>query len=131
MGYYWEHKQTKARTYLQQYVIETMPALANGWTIREIEDVTQWLSARVVIIGGLLRLIPAAADALKPFPTTKSPSELVERIRGHINAGRVPVLKPSTLERVQDLTRPLGWQAPSKVADRRRRPMTGDEWWFR
>lgn len=131
MGYCWVNQQTKAKTHVQQYVIETMPALANGWTLREIEDVTQWVSARVVVIGGLLRLIPAAADALKPFPTTKSPSEVVEQLQVHINAGRVPVLKPSTLERVRDLARPEGWQDPSKAVGRRRRAITGDEWWLK
>jgi len=131
LTYHWVNQQTKAKTHVQHYVIDTMPALANGWALDEIEDVTKWLSARVVVIGGLLRVMPAKADGLKPFATKMSPSEVVEQLQGHTNAGRVPVLKPSTLERVHDLARPEDWQAPSKSVGHRRRPLTGDEWWFK
>lgn len=131
LGYHWVNQQTKEKTHVQQYVIETMPSLANGWTLGEIEDVTKLLLARVVIIGGLLRLMPAAADTLKPFPTTKSPSEVVEQIQGHINAGRLPLLKPSTLEKVHDLVRAGGWGATTRAVGHSRRTPTGDEWWFK
>jgi competence protein CoiA len=131
LTYNWVNKQTKSKTHVQQYVIETMSALANGWTLDEIESVTKCLSARVVVIGGLLRLIPANVDALSPFPTTKSPSEVVKQIEGHIRAGRLPLLKPSTVEKVHDLVRPEGSRATARAVGPSRRTPTGDEWWFK
>ncbi len=130
LNYHWVNRRTRAKTHVQQCVIESMPQLANGWTLNEIELIGEWLRADVVIIGGLLRLMPAPADALKPFATEKSAAEVIAQIQGHIAAGRIPLLKPSTLQTISDLVRPKDRGVPRKAVDTSRKPLNGDGWLF-
>jgi hypothetical protein len=92
-----------------ELIIENMPQLANGWTVSEIHDLEKWLSAQAVILRGLLRLIPAELKAMQRFAAKESPSQVLDRIRGHIAAGRVPTLDDSVLDKVYDLVMLPGW----------------------
>lgn len=98
---------------VKEMIIENMPQLANGWTVSEIHDLTKWLSARAVILGGRLRLIPAKLEAMERFAAKESPSQVLDRIRGHIAAGRVPILDDTVLDKVYDLVMLPGWD-PSR-----------------
>jgi hypothetical protein len=91
------------------YVAKEMPQLANGWTALDVEKIRTWLSGRRVIIGGLMRVIPQHVASLEPFAASESMSEVIAQLSSHIAAGRVPVLKPVTLETISGLVRPEGW----------------------
>ena len=99
--------------HVKEMIIENMPQLANGWTVPEIHDLAKWLSARVVILGGLLRLIPAKAEAMERFAAKQAPSQVLDLIRGHMAAGRVPILDDAVLNKVYDLVMLPGWD-PSR-----------------
>ena len=98
---------------VREMMIENMPQLANGWTVSEIHDLTKWLSARAVILGGRLRLLPAKLEAMERFAAKESPSQVLGRIRGHIAAGRVPILDDTVFDKVYDLVMLPGWD-PSR-----------------
>ena len=98
---------------VREMIIENMPHLVNGWTVSEIHDVGKWLSAQAVILGGRLRLLPAKLEAMERFAAKESASQVLERIRGHIAAGRVPILDDAVLDKVYDLVMLPGWD-PSR-----------------
>jgi len=103
---------------VREMIVENMPQLANGWTVSEIHSVGKWLTADAVIIGGLLRLIPRKPEAMKRFAAKEAPSQVLERVRRHIAAGRVPILNEGVLERVYGLVQLADWDPNRRLQSR-------------
>jgi hypothetical protein len=67
-------------------VIDEHPELANGWTRESLKQIKEALRGRVVILGGLLRVLPPQSDSILATGNLKG------QIEGHVQAGRLPIL---------------------------------------
>lgn len=77
-------------------LIDRHPLIANGWTKPEIMATEQFLNGTIMIVDGLLRVMPSAPNDIEVRMTEVVARAHLDRIDGHIAAGRVPVLKEET-----------------------------------
>lgn len=91
-------KRTKEN--LSTEFINEFPTEANGWSSSQLDRIKILLRGEVAIIKGKLRIIPMSAKYMKPCKTINEVRKLIEDIRGHIEAGRIPILKESTFEKL-------------------------------
>ena len=80
--------------------INDFPTEANGWSSDQLDRIKILLRGEVAIIKGKLRIIPMYAKHMKPCKTVNKVRKLIEDIRVHIEAGRIPILKESTFEKL-------------------------------
>jgi hypothetical protein len=79
-------------------VIDRHPELANGWTKEGLRQMLDFFGGTAVILGGLLRVLPPPAASIPVTGTARATEHLLRLAEGHIQAGRLPVLKESTKE---------------------------------
>lgn len=79
-------------------VIDRHPEIANGWTKEGLRQMLEFVSGTAVILGGQLRVLPCPAASLPVGGTVSATEYLLRLADGHIQAGRLPVLKASTKE---------------------------------
>jgi hypothetical protein len=94
----WTTGNSQNKWYDHDTLIERHPEIANGWTKEWMRQMKGFLSGTAVILGGLLRVLPAPADAIPVTRTVSATEHFLEMAEGHIRAGRLPVLKNSTKE---------------------------------
>ena len=79
-------------------VIANHPEIANGWSDAELRDMRSLLSGKPMILEGKLRLMPAPSKHMKVEQTVATISQWIARTEGHMDAGRIPIVKPETLQ---------------------------------
>ena len=79
-------------------VIGRHPGIANGWTEAEFVDMKHLLSAAPMVLEGRLRLMPASLERMQVDCSAATIRRWVANADAHIQAGRIPVLKPYTLQ---------------------------------
>jgi len=79
-------------------VIDRHPELANGWTKEDLRQMLDFFYGVAVILGGLLRVLPSPAASIPVKGTVSATEHLLRLADGHIQAGRLPVMKESTKE---------------------------------
>jgi hypothetical protein len=79
-------------------VIARHNEIANGWTDAELTEMRTLLTATPMILDGRLRLMPARAEFMKVEQSAATVQRWIANAEGHMQAGRIPLLKPSTLE---------------------------------
>ena len=79
-------------------VIARHSEIANGWTDAEFAEMRNLLTATPMILDGRLRLMPARAESMKVEHTATMIRGWIAKAEGHMQAGRIPLLKSSTLE---------------------------------
>lgn len=79
-------------------VIARHGEIANGWSAAELAEMRNLLTATPMILDGRLRLMPARAENMKVEHTATTIRGWIAKTEGHMQAGRIPLLKPSTLE---------------------------------
>lgn len=77
-------------------LIDQHSSVANGWTKEELKTMGNFLKGKPIIIDGLLRLMPTAAEKIPVKQTVLTTENLLSRVENHISAGRLPILKEST-----------------------------------
>ena len=92
------HSDKKWHDY--ELVIDNHPDIANGWTREDLAQMKEFLSGTAIILGGLLRVLPSAADKLGANQTVAATTRLLELAEQHIKAGRLPILKASTKDAI-------------------------------
>jgi hypothetical protein len=80
----------------QDKLIDLHPEIANGWTKEGLRQMKEFFAGTAVILGGLLRVLPAPANSIPVNRSVSSTEHLVSLAEAHIRAGRLPVLKDST-----------------------------------
>jgi hypothetical protein len=101
LEYTWQKQGRPATKHpVWEDVIQRFPEIANGWTEGAIRSMRQFLSAQAMILDGRLRLMPSRADELTPVGTRRAAEELLAEADKHISAGRLPILKNETRERI-------------------------------
>ncbi len=79
-------------------VIDRHPEIANAWTKEGLRQMLDFFCGTAVILGGLLRVLPSPAASIPVQGTVSATEHLLRLADGHIQAGRLPVLKDSTKE---------------------------------
>lgn len=79
-------------------VIARHSEIANGWTDADLTEMRNLLTATPMILDGRLRLMPARAEDMKVEHTATTIRRWIANAEGHMQAGRIPLLKSSTLE---------------------------------
>jgi len=79
-------------------LIELHPEIANGWTKEGLRQMKEFFYGTAILLGGLLRLLPLPAAAIPVKRTVSATQHLLRLAEDHIQAGRLPILKPSTKE---------------------------------
>ena len=79
-------------------VIAKHSEIANGWTDADLTEMRNLLTATPMILDGRLRLMPARSEHMKVEHTVATIRRWIANAEGHMQAGRIPLLKPSTLE---------------------------------
>jgi hypothetical protein len=79
-------------------VIDRHPEIANGWTKEGLRQMLDFFCGTAVILGGLLRVLPPPAASIPVKGTVSATEHLLRLAEGHIQAGRLPILKDSTKE---------------------------------
>ena len=79
-------------------VIAKHSEIANGWTDADLTEMRNLLTATPMILDGRLRLMPARVEHMKVEHTAATIRRWIAKAEGHVQAGRLPLLKPSTLE---------------------------------
>jgi len=77
-------------------LIDRHLVIANGWTKAEIVATAQFLNGKIMIVDGLLRIMPSVPDEIAVKMTEAEARSWLDRIDGHVAAGRVPILKDET-----------------------------------
>lgn len=77
-------------------IINQYPEIAAGWTKGEVEWMQEFLSADPVILAGRMRMVPFSAEMIKADRSRSSLQFFLEKLEGHIKAGRVAVVKDET-----------------------------------
>lgn len=60
----------------------------------------EFLCGKAILLGGVLRVLPAPAAHISVKDSVRSAERLLEMVEEHIRAGRLPVLKDSTKSRL-------------------------------
>jgi hypothetical protein len=76
-------------------VIQRHPEIANGWTKEGLRQMKEFFCGTVILLGGLLRLLPFAVEAIPIKRTVSATEHLLQLAEAHIPAGRLPILKDS------------------------------------
>jgi hypothetical protein len=79
-------------------LIDRHPDIANGWTKETIRQMMDCFGGTPIILGSLLRVLPAPVDVIQVARTVSATEHLLQLAEGHIRAGRLPVLEDSTKE---------------------------------
>jgi hypothetical protein len=79
-------------------VIDSHPEIANGWSKEGLRQMLDFFSGTAIILGGLLRVLPPPATSIPVNCTVSATEHFLRLADGHIQAGRLPVLKDSTKE---------------------------------
>lgn len=79
--------------------------IANGWSMSEIDEMQKLLAGHIIIIDGLLRIMPSKTNELINILPADQVNKLMPVLEKHIEAGRVPILKDSTKEKIVELSR--------------------------
>lgn len=86
-------------------LIDHHSPIENGWTKLEIIATEQFLNGTIIIVDGLLRVMPSAPKDIEVKMTEAATQVHLNRIDGHIAAGRVPILKDETKEALLEKAR--------------------------
>ena len=81
-------------------VISGHPEIANGWTDAALTEMQSLLTAVPMILDGRLRLMPAPAQHMRIEQSAAAIRLGIARAEEHMQAGRIPLLKPRTLEQL-------------------------------
>jgi Competence protein CoiA-like family len=79
-------------------VIARHSEIANGWTDSDLTEIRTLLTATPMILDGRLRLMPARAEFMKVEQSAATVRRWIANADTHMHAGRIPLLKPSTLD---------------------------------
>lgn len=93
---HWMIGDSQNKWYDYDLLIDRHPDIANGWTKDTLHQMKDFFSGTAIILGGLLRILPAPAASIQATLPVSSTEHLLELAEGHIRAGRLPVLKEST-----------------------------------
>lgn len=95
-------------------VIDKYPEMANGWTKESLHEMEGLLTGMPVIFGGFLRVMPALPAQMRVNMPLMTAWDLWGKAEEHMRAGRIPVLKKETKDRIMALSEQFG-----KSGDRR------------
>jgi competence protein CoiA len=104
-----------ARTPITDDVIDKHPEMANGWTKESLHEMEGLLTGMPVIFHGLLRVMPALPAQMRVNMPLMTAWGLWGKAEEHMRAGRIPVLKKETKDRIMALSEQFG-----KSGDRRK-----------
>jgi hypothetical protein len=93
---HWKVGDSQNKWYDYDLVIDRHADLANGWTKNELRQMKEVFCGTPIILGGLLRLLPAPIVSISAKNSVSSTKRLLKFADEHIRAGRLPVLKDST-----------------------------------
>lgn len=102
---WYRRNKTNVQEFEWERLIDHHPLIANGWTKLEIIATEQFLKGRIMVIDGLLRVMPSALKDINVKMTEAAARIRLDRIEGHIAAGRVPILKVETKAALLDKAR--------------------------
>jgi hypothetical protein len=83
-----------------QRILDQHADLANGWTSDELRRMQRFLAGKVILLDGLVRIMPSPASSISVTTTVEETKRLLQEAEAHIAAGRLPILKDSTKERL-------------------------------
>ena len=86
-------------------VIDHHPEIANDWTKESLRRMEDFLHGKVVILGGLLRVLPIPADIIRVNRTVSATQQTLQEAEDHIQAGRLPILKDTTKQSLLEKAR--------------------------
>ncbi len=101
-------------------VIDRLPGIANGWTSEGLHQMKEFFCGQAVILGGLLRVLPHPAFVTQAKGTVSATEHLLRLADGHIQAGRLPVLKDATKQGLLEKAR--AWEVSQYGGVLRREP---------
>ena len=81
-------------------IVDQHPQVANGWTKDELDAMRQFLSGKIMILDGFLRLMPSPPEKIKVEMTASDMRAKLDRVEEHIAAGRIPILKETTKQQL-------------------------------
>lgn len=84
-------------------LIDRHPEIANGWTKDGVRQMKEFFKGPTVILGGLLRLLPATLTKMER--TVSSTEYFLRLAEDHVRAGRLPLLEESDKRRFIDLAK--------------------------
>jgi hypothetical protein len=93
---HWRVGDSQNKWYDYDLLIDRHPDIANGWTKDGLRQMKDFLRGTAIILGGLLRVLPSPASVIPAPRSVDSAEHLLAIAEGHILAGRLPVLKPTT-----------------------------------
>jgi hypothetical protein len=109
LDYYRVDRRKNTKCQVWSDIINRHPEIANGWTDDTLIEMIVFLSGTPMILGGLLRLMPARAEQIVVKNNINRVRQLLRELDNHIRAGRVPVIKEMTrsllLERAKMMDR--------------------------
>jgi hypothetical protein len=83
-------------------IVDQHPQVANGWTKDELDVVRRFLNGTVMLIDGFLRVMPSPPEKIDVEITVSDMRAMLNRMDKHIAAGRIPILKEATKQRLLD-----------------------------
>jgi hypothetical protein len=102
-------------------VIDKHPEIATGWTKETLRQMKDFLGGKIVILGGYLRILPPKANAIQVKTTVIATEHLLHLAEGHIDAGRLPLLKDATKQVLLEKARQ--WEIDQYGQPLRREPV--------
>src|SRR5262249_3589907 len=87
---------SRNKTFNWEKMVDCFPDLANGGSKDEMRTMEAFLCGPPIILGGLLRLLPMAAEKITVTTTVRAAELLLGQAAGHVAAGRLPLLKDTT-----------------------------------
>lgn len=93
-------KPGEPRVYEWERIIKEHEQLANGWTKPELNGMRDFLRGELWILDGLLRIMPSPIGDISLNMTVSAAKDHLARAEKHIAAGRLPILKEATKERL-------------------------------
>jgi hypothetical protein len=105
LDFEWVNRISNDRRPIWPDIIEKHPGLANGWTVEDFKWTQSVLGGNSMIINGHLCLIPDPARDMRLETTVFAAETFLRQVEGHIQAGRIPVLKDETKRAVIDRAR--------------------------
>ena len=107
LNYSWIPRGQSKGTEVVERLLEIFPQLSNGWDKTEFNFAKAFFNATPMILHGRLRLMPAPLDRLtwRQSYSSKSAADLLQRAEAHINAGRLPILRPETKQTLLERAR--------------------------
>lgn len=86
-------------------VIDQFPQLANGWTPESLLQMRSFLHGSVMLLNDCIRLMPPKLELMKIAMTVNETKSCIREMRSHIDTGRIPILKESTIEHLIELAK--------------------------